>query len=328
MVKLLTTYDPGRDWHIDVHSAIIQQMKVYGYDVKLISMADMLKVIDPTGFLDPKQCQRHIIFAHPDGQFYWIDFKDHVKGYTTNNVSQLPNCLRILKLQYRHWEEQGTLQTPINVVPYTYFVKAPNEYESRMDRLAKIPKDDRNMFWAGLRHCGRSRVLDKLVESGIIKILSKVNRLKFYELLARQRLHLSLPGAGNSCHREFECFGIKVPVIAPIFKNIYHNDLVPNYHYIASPNLRALESWDEVADALIERYNEVINDDEYLRFVAQNAYDWFMANSKLDSAGRLAIAIMQPQKHKYPLRGQSFANRVIELDREWERLTQESRGSG
>ena len=102
----------------------------------------------------------------------------------------------------------------------------------------------------------------------------------FYKELMSQHLALSLPGHGNFCHREIECFGLNVPVLMYNPINKYHDPLVPNYHFIQIPGtyIDNDEHGEWLAQYLNDNLERINNDADLLNYVTANAKEWYIRN--------------------------------------------------
>jgi hypothetical protein len=87
---------------------------------------------------------------------------------------------------------------------------------------------------------------------------------------------------GDNCFRDIELYGLGIPTIRPkyIVKNF--DPLIPNYHYISVD-----AEFDEkfryknpakLASDIYNKYKRVINDDEFLNYIAKNARGWYIKN--------------------------------------------------
>lgn len=101
------------------------------------------------------------------------------------------------------------------------------------------------------------------------------------------KLVLSIGGGGGAvcgdfCFRELDMFGLGIPVIRPKYITEVSDPLIPDYHYVsveaefdsefkyANPEL--------LADRIIEKYLDVINDDNRLNQISSNARQWYIKN--------------------------------------------------
>ena len=88
---------------------------------------------------------------------------------------------------------------------------------------------------------------------------------------------------GDFCLRDIEMYGIGVPTIRPKYAVESDDSLIPDFHYI-SVDCEFDETYryknpELLADKIIERYNTVIDDEEYLKFISNNAREWYIKNA-------------------------------------------------
>ena len=102
--------------------------------------------------------------------------------------------------------------------------------------------------------------------------------------LINYKLGLSIDGVGEFCYRDIELMGMGVPMLRYEFVSQMNTPLIPNYHYISVDRPKDLllyrEGTKKHAAKLIERYEEVIDDKEFLEFISKNARQYFNDNLK------------------------------------------------
>ena len=100
----------------------------------------------------------------------------------------------------------------------------------------------------------------------------------------KYKIGLSIPGTCELCHRDFEYMAIGLPILRFEFAGNYMPEIKPNYHYISVDRPKDLllyrEGTKKHAAKLIERYEEVIDDKEFLEFISKNARQYFNDNLK------------------------------------------------
>ena len=99
---------------------------------------------------------------------------------------------------------------------------------------------------------------------------------------------------GELCYRDIEMMSIGVPYIRIEYKSEIHNAFIPNYHYIMIPREHAYMEFDKnghqgVANLIISKYNEVKNDDEFLKFISRNQREWYDKNMRWQKSAELVI---------------------------------------
>jgi hypothetical protein len=87
---------------------------------------------------------------------------------------------------------------------------------------------------------------------------------------------------GDFCLRDIEFYGLGIPTIRPVYAAQTKDPLIPNVHYIAVDcefdTTFRYQNPQELANKIVSRYKEVINDDRLLQEVAYNARKWYINN--------------------------------------------------
>ena len=208
-----------------------------------------------------QQLKRTIILEREDDGFILFDFDDKSYFNRLSSLMQHPKCLKVLKAQF----QKGISDKDPRISPYTYWVKDPTTYRRMRTELFKEKKTENRLFYAGSTVYGREEFL-----KGIRKILSKndkMNQEDYLRALSKHKVALSLPGSGNFCHRELECFGAGTLVLMPKLKNQYFDDLIPDVHYIPV-----------TVDDVVKKYYSVLNDGSKWSTTVNNALSWFHRN--------------------------------------------------
>jgi len=88
---------------------------------------------------------------------------------------------------------------------------------------------------------------------------------------------------GDFCFRDIEMYGLGIPTIRPRYAVESDDPLLPNVHYISVDcefdSTFKYQTQDVLADKIIERYNEVIDNDEFLDYIRDNARSWYIRNA-------------------------------------------------
>jgi len=79
---------------------------------------------------------------------------------------------------------------------------------------------------------------------------------------------------------------VGIPILRFEYVSKMHDPLIPNYHYISIPRPDDMVSYsqgiEEHAKLIVKRYQEVLNDDEFLKFIAQNARSYYEKNCTMN----------------------------------------------
>jgi len=125
---------------------------------------------------------------------------------------------------------------------------------------------------------------------------------KYYTWLASNKINFNINGAGEICHRDMEILAVKSALFREKLNSKFHNNLIPDYHYISvdCSDLKPTDQYEVLykakADRILDRYNEVIKDPEYLEFVADNGHQWWLENSKIDSIANISKELINIDK--------------------------------
>jgi hypothetical protein len=228
------------------------------------------------------------------GKFWMLDCSDWVTPFDVNirEIAEDRRCQMILKCQYAPEPYlQGHLR---KIRPWTYFEQNASVFQPRIERLRAVQRSADRLFFRGNPEFeGRAAILKELKTSGILSPENlSVPYPAYLDEMARHRIALALPGMGNICHREIECFGAGTPVLMPRLKNTLHDPLIPGFHYISIEADTRVDKAEAVASRILKRYREVSGRPEYLQFVAANAMAWYDANVRFPASLELAVNLM------------------------------------
>ncbi len=207
------------------------------------------------------------------------------------DILQDKRCQVYLKCQYRDEPFQKYPFTKIK--PWTYFGGHTGNLQPLLDECRRTPRYGKALYFRGnTEYHRRGEILAHLQQNGTLN--SDFRKIEFYQYIeesCRHRLILALPGMGNLCHREIEGFGMGTPVLMPRLENRLHNNLVPDHHYISVDVNTGREDCQTIAGKIERRYRQVIDDTDFLGFVAGNAARWYDENVRfphsLDLTARL-----------------------------------------
>ena len=92
-------------------------------------------------------------------------------------------------------------------------------------------------------------------------------------------------------------YGLGIPTIRPIYAVESMQPLIPNVHYIAVDcefdNTFRYKEPELLADKIIERYNQVIDDNILLNEISKNAREWYLENISGPNVTKKIINILE-----------------------------------
>lgn len=134
----------------------------------------------------------------------------------------------------------------------------------------------------------------------------KIGEKEFLHELDDYALNYSPNGAGEVCFRDLEVLGLGTALFRPKFVVKFHNELIPDYHYISidtdNIDIDITKPYDyyfeQMANNTIKRFNEVKDDHEYIDFVAKNGRKWYEENGTAESNSRIIANLIDLNKLK------------------------------
>ena len=168
--------------------------------------------------------------------------------------------------------------------PWTYFQSCMDELSIYYDKRKTLESFKNKLYFKGTSL--EDRQIIHFINKDIITNFGVINPSSYFEDLITHKIALSVDGRGEFCYRDVECFGIGVPIIRFEYVSEFNVPLIPNYHYISIPRpddmgLQRLGN-EHHAKLLEDRYYEIINDDEFLKFVSKNAKQYYEDNLSLE----------------------------------------------
>jgi hypothetical protein len=219
--------------------------------------------------------KKYMIISYWDRAF---DLTFSVNGWDHNN------CVEIIT-------SSGVFEN-MEFTPFSYL-----PYDIQYDEFSKksksiIDKELVNLFFRGklygLRH--------DLYQTNKININQNIINIKdYFNELNSNKISLSLNGAGEICNRDIEILSSKSVLLRLELKQKLHNPLIPNYHYVSyeyneDPTIQS--------EIIVNKFNEIKNDIDYLKFISENGYKWYCENGTIDSNVNLLNKLINFEKLK------------------------------
>jgi hypothetical protein len=237
-----------------------------------------------------------LIIENPDNKKYFvISYWDKFKDVDEFHKWDLENCVEMFAAVGVHlndltYEPCGKQYTPISYMSL---------YKSAEDRLSQVWKNEKIIperpFFRGYNYLFREylRVNDNRFDIEHAKIPSH----QFIDEIAKYSINIDLPSVAEISSRTSECLGLQSCMIRPKFTLKFHNPLIPNYHY-AQVECDDLSNWKILADAYIDKFEEMKKDEEKARFFAINGRKWYEENSTIDAHVNILKKVIDLNKLK------------------------------
>jgi hypothetical protein len=136
---------------------------------------------------------------------------------------------------------------------------------------------------------------------------SYIGNSEYMKELDNNHLNFSVNGAGEVCNRDIEILGLGTALFRTKLVAKFHNELIPNYHYISVDfdDIPADDHkhdynghWKILSDRVHQRFMEVKDDHEYIKFVSENGRKWYEENGTVDANVNIIYNLLDFKKLK------------------------------
>lgn len=165
---------------------------------------------------------------------------------------------------------------PIDVTPFSYTCYSYEFEKFAQDR--RVPwseKNDNKLFFRGYLYGERKMMSEYKPE---LFTESRKTPIEYFDELNNSKISLSLNGAGEVCNRDMEILCSGSVLIRPKLEQRFHNDLIPDFHYIS---VEKIQNPIGQLDAIIKKYEEIKDNSELLNTISNNGLDWFNSNGSM-----------------------------------------------
>jgi hypothetical protein len=244
--------------------------------------------IRPLNYTGPgeKYGPMYCIIENPETKKYiLISYWDKLKDVIT--LFDLENCVDVYSSAGGHEDDVTFKPINFNYTPISYVV-TKTEYESDIENVYKsiTPhiKQDKLLF-RGMLYLFR----EYLANDSRFNVTEEKISFKDYIYNARQNyINFNLNGAAELNQRDIELLGTGTAMLRLQLSTRFHNELIPDYHYIS---VKFDDLYDDnhnifyknLSDRILNRYNEVKDDIDYLKFVGENGRKWYEENGTIQA---------------------------------------------
>jgi hypothetical protein len=221
----------------------------------------------------------------------------------------LENCVEIITSSGTH--KGDVCYTPINFdyTPFSYHVGSTT-FETEIDRVYNLnvekTHNDRLKFRGylyQLRNFLSNDTRFDVIDATVLGQYKNYN--DFVAELASNTINLSLNGAAEICYRDMQILGLGNALFRFELTTKFHNPLIPNHHYISVPHIDIkpdLQNYDvyckKLGDRLFDRFEQVKNQHDFIKFVADNGRRWYLENGTVDANVKLLTQLVDFTKLK------------------------------
>ena len=126
------------------------------------------------------------------------------------------------------------------------------------------------------------------------------------EEMSKYLINIDINSMAEISCRTTDAFALGTALIRPKLTIQFHNKLIPDYHYAAvrsipppkstDPHLQSMEYYKELADAYIERFEELKKDPDYVHFISVNGRKWYEENATIEAHANILKEVIDLNK--------------------------------
>lgn len=225
-------------------------------------------------------------------EFFVLDCHDLITPVELLLFISDPRCRKVLKCQYdKHIFKDGPYE---KVKPWTYYDRFWPKNEQKFLESRSLHRTSNSLYFRGADWAKRDRILEELIKRGIINSdFQAIDFDDYFRETVNHRIILSLPGVADICNRDVEGFGSGTCVLRPKVKTTFHNDLIPDIHYVSVDIDVKTADHVTVADKIEQRFTEIVDDHAYIAQIVENAASWYDKNVKRAAALELTARLLE-----------------------------------
>lgn len=225
-----------------------------------------------------------VIIENPDNKkyiviSYWDKLKDimHVDSYW-----DLENCVEIFPSAGVH--EDDFSYKPINlkytpISPLTIYKSVEEECQN-LYKL-NVPKNTpKSIFFRGPNYGFRQYLSQN--DNRFIISHDRVDSKTYVKEMAKNAINIDINAVAEISGRTIDAMALGTALLRPKLTIKYHNELIPDYHYV-QVRCEDLSDWPRLADAYIERFEQLKKEEDYVRYVSINGRKWYEENATIDA---------------------------------------------
>lgn len=244
-----------------------------------------------------------MVACRETNKFFLISYWDTIK-----DIFECPSCGFSLSLMQELITTPGVVVDDIRFKPISYlkytpfsYVPAKPEIETSIEVLynQNLPKTnpDKPRFRNFPNDPFRMYIMKDERFDGIDKRDNMLMPAEYMAELNSHKINISINGHAEVCFRDMEILGLGNVLLRTKFVGKFHNELIPNYHYIAI-DVDDYEDHKTIADKIINKYNEVKDDAALLNFIGNNGREWYLKNGTAEANADILIKILDFNKLK------------------------------
>jgi len=221
-----------------------------------------------------------LIIENPENKKYFLisymDKLECVRGWDLENCVEIFASVGVQSDDF-HYAPCPITYTPISPTHWLHTWEIIDEEYYRKN-LPKITPD-KPFFMSLVPYNFREYIHnDPRFDSHATKIPYE----EFIKIFGSHSIVIDINGAAELSNRTIDAFALGCALLRPKFTLKFHNDLIPDFHY-AAVKCDDLSNYKELADAYIDRFEELKKDKDLVHFLSVNGRKWYEENVTLES---------------------------------------------
>lgn len=290
------------------------------YNTDGSTFAGKINLLEDTGFFGktPSISDVDCVIENLDtGETKVISFTEYFNSYVCH-IAKSEACTKTLLAHFSwnniyYWMKRESAISHLKKISPWIFLPFEDFDVLLYRKLREFQKDlNDKLFWLGSGVDSYRKAIRIIEHKGYLQTIRSLSHEQYLNQLISSRIGMSYyldldkyntphDHPGEFCYRDIEHMLLGVPFVRIEFKDTTFNPLIPNYHYISIPREHAYTAYDRygdegVANLYIDRYKEVVEDDNFLSYISENQIQWSNANLVGENKYKLTFNLLELQK--------------------------------
>ena len=242
-----------------------------------------------------------IIENTDNGHYFIVSYWDKAYYEINSFYDYKDKCQGIFASSGMHLDDVNYTPSPMNYTP-TSLITCSLPTEKIIDELycENLKRDNRVIpdklhFSCLVPYLFREYLLKHDNRFNIEKIY--VDYIKFTKNLNRHKINMDINSVAEPSCRTPQILGLGSVLIRPKLKVKQHNELIGDYHY-AEVECENIGDYKLLADAYIDKFEKIKNDNDYLNFISKNARKYYEENCTVESHVKIMTELIDLNKLK------------------------------
>jgi len=290
---------------------------VVNYNTDGTTFSGKIELINPVGHFGnnpPISDVENVIENLETGETKLLSFSKFFNNHSSH-ITKSDSCTKTLLAHFTwssvyYWmKRENAIKHLHKISPWIFLTFADFDVEFYRNKRKTIDTFNDKIFWLGGGVDNYRKMIRVLSNKGYMQPLNSVPIQTYFERLISSKVGLSyyldldknntpFDHPGEMCYRDIEYCLLGLPYIRIEYKSSLYDPLLPNVHYVSIPREHAYVAYDKngdegLSELFIQRYSEVINDQDFLNYISQNQIKWSDKNLMNDNKEKLTFELLE-----------------------------------